>query len=235
MKKLSIFILFCAVIISSCKKQVDDVQVNIILENLSNKTSLGRNYSIDETRFYLSNFKLTDNNGNEQKIKDIYLVKSGANNSFTFKISSGSFTKFIYSFGLDKTTNNSNPNDFEDANPLSTKQDMYWAMLKYRFIVTEAKIDSSTTKDKTPTQPFSMHLGSDTLYKVIETSLLNKPITKGSVITIKIDMNKIFALDAEPFNITNFSNHSEGSDIPKAIIIIDSLVSGIGTDLFIPN
>lgn len=228
--------MFCSIILFSCKKEVgDNVQVNVIIENLTSKTSLDRKYVISESRFYLSNFKLIADNGTELALKDIMLVKSGSNNTFTFNAPANSFTKFIYSFGLDKTTNNLNPNSFEDANPLSVKQDMYWAMLKYRFIVTEAKIDSSITKDKTPTQPFSMHLGSDTLYRVIETDLLNKPITKGSVITIRVNLNKIFALDKDPFNITNFSNHSEAADIPKAIVIVDSLVNGIKTEIFTPN
>lgn len=235
MNKNVLILMFCAISLFSCKKEVDDVQVNIVIENSPNVTSVNRSYTIDETRFYLSNFKLLDANGNAFNIKDILLVKSGNDNTFTFKAPSGSYIKFSYSFGLDKVTNNSNPISFDDANPLSTKQDMYWAMLKYRFIVTEGKLDSSIAKDKTPTQPFSMHLGSDTLYRVIETDVLNKPITKGSVITITVNMNKIFVLDNNTFNITNFSNHSEAADIPKAITIVDSLVHGIRTDIFTPN
>ena len=235
MNKNVLILIFCVLSLFSCKKEVDDVQVNIIIENLVNKTAVNRSYTIEESRFYLSNFKLINANGNELLLKDILLVKNGNNNSFTFKMPKGSFTKFNYSFGLDKTTNNSNPNSFEDANPLSVKQDMYWAMLKYRFIVTEGKLDSSIAKNKTPTQPFSMHLGSDTLYRVIEIDLVNKSITKGSVITIRVNLNKIFALDEDTFNITNFSNHSEVADIPKAIIIVDNLVNGIKTEIFTPN
>ena len=235
MNRNLLILIFCAVSLFSCKKQVDDVQVNIIIENSPNKTAVNRNYTIQESRFYLSNFNLISANGNEVAIKDIILVKNGNNNSFTFKVPSGNFTKFKYSFGLDKTTNNLNPNSFDDANPLSVKQDMYWAMLKYRFIVIEGKLDSSIAKNNTPTQPFSMHLGSDTLYRVIETDLSNNPITKGSVITIRVNLNKIFVLDEDNFNITNFSNHSEAADIPKAIFIVENLVNGIKTEIFTPN
>ena len=232
MKNIHFILLLTVLSILSCKKEENDVQVNISIENYPTKTSVNRNYTIDETRFYLSNFQLLDASGNATTIKDVMLVKSTVDNSFSFKIPSGDFTKFRYSFGLDKATNNSNPNSFDDQNPLSTKQDMFWGMLKYRFIVTEGKIDSSVAKNQTPAQLFSMHLGTDTLYRVITK---DKRITKGSVINIRVNMNKLFVLDADSFNLNSFSNHSDVSQIPRAIKIVDSLVNGIVTDIDTPN
>lgn len=235
MKRIYFILLLSFLGILSCKKETDDVQININIENSPDKTTVNRNYTIDETRFYLSNFQLEDASGNTVLLKDLLLVKSSSNNSFTLKAPAGSFTKFNFSFGLDKATNNLDPNGFDDNNPLSTKQDMYWNMLKYRFIVTEGKLDSSIAKNKIPSVPFSMHLGSDTLYRVISTDLAGKQITKGSVINISINLNKLFVLDKDTFNITNFSNHSDVAQIPKAIAIVDSFVSGFKTDIFSPN
>ena len=234
--KLSSFIIpLCLLLAFSCKKQEEDVKVNITIENSPNKTAVNRNYTIEKTRFYLSNFQLIDGNGNAVNVKDLILVKSGNQNSFTFNLPSGTFSSFRYSFGLDAATNNSNPSNFDDAHPLSTKQDMFWGMLKYRFIVTEGLLDSSTTKDKSPIVPYSMHLGSDTLYRVITQNIAGNKIKRGSVITIRVNMNNLFVLDQDNFNITNFSNHSDVSEIPKGILITDNFVNGIKTEIFSPN
>jgi hypothetical protein len=235
MKSTSFIILFCVFCSIACKKQEEDVQVNITIENSPNITKFSRKYTIDETRFYLSDFQLVDDGGNAVNLKDLILVRSSGKNIFTFNLPSGNFSKFRYSFGLNKSVNNSNPSNFEDNHPLSTRQDMYWGMLKYRFIVTEGKIDSSLEKNKTPLMPFSMHLGSDTLYRIITTDLISNKIKRGSVVTIRVNLNKLFVLDNENFNFTNFSNHSDVSEMPKAIIIMDSLTNGIKTEIFSPN
>jgi hypothetical protein len=236
MKKLSIIFTLCISLFFACKKQVeDDVQVKITINNLKDTTLLGRKYIIDETRFYLSNFQLININGNAENIKDIVIVKNDKDNSFTFNLPSGTFSAFNFSFGLDKNTNNSNPNSFDDTHPLSTKQDMFWGMLKYRFIVTEGKIDTSIAKNQTPIFPVSMHLGTDTLYRVISTTIANNKLKRGSIINISVNLNKLFVLDKDTFDFNSFSNHSDVSQIPRAITIVDSLVNGIKTDIFSPN
>lgn len=235
MKQIATVFLFCLLGIFACKKQEDDVQVKITIENLSGKTPFNRKYNIEETRLYLTNFQLIDIAGNSTHIKDIFLLKSGNDNSFTFNIPSGTYTSFRYSFGLDKSMNNSNPSDFSDTHPLGTKQDMFWGMLKYRFIVIEGKLDSSTAKNNTPSQPFSMHLGSDTLYRVITTSITDNKLKRGSIVNININFNKLFVLDTESFNLNNFSNHSDAAQIPRAITIVDTLMNGINTSIFSPN
>jgi hypothetical protein len=235
MKTISILLSFCILLLFSCKKQEEDVQVKITFYNSPDKTPFNRNYTIDQTRLYLSNFQLIDVSGNIVNIKDLILVKSGNDNSFTFNLPSGTFSSFKYSFGLDKTTNNLDPSNYEASHPLSTEQDMFWGMLKYRFIVIEGKIDSSIAKNKTPEQPFSMHLGTDTLYREITTNIVDNKLKRGSVVSININLNKIFVLDTETFNLNNFSNHSDESQIPRAITIVDTLVSGIKTSIFSPN
>lgn len=228
----SVIIIVLSILIFSCKKE-DKVKVQFNIKS-TGKTSNGRNYQIDasKTRIFFSNFKYVDSAGNETLVKDVFLYKTASNNSFTFDFPEGNYTFFKFSYGLDKTTNNFIPMSFPASSPLSVEEGMYWDMLKYRFSVIEADIDNSASKDQSPNSPFSMHLGTDTLYAEINTSLL--PFN-GSTLAIELDMDKLFVLDADPFQITNFSNHSEPSEIPRAVAIKNSFVSGIQTSIIIPD
>ncbi len=199
----------------------------------SGKTPFGRSYLLDQakTKMLFSNFRYIDNTGKETMVKDVFLYKNG-DKGFSFKVPSGNFTSFRFSFGLDKATNNSTPSSFPASNPLSVETGLYWDMLKYRFLIVEGDIDDSPTKDNTPDAPFSMHLGGDTLYT--EINLTDIP-AKGTTMNIELDMDKLFVLDSDPFLITNFSNHSEPSEIARAVAIKNSFVNGIKTTLWAPD
>lgn len=223
---ISVFVFF------SCKKtSTQGIKINVVFDNLSGKSDVDRAYSIDSARLYLSNFQLIDNDGNPVTIKDLILVRSEKpdyENSFQVEMPKGNYTKLRFSYGLDIATNNSNPAVYSPEHPLSLNQDMYWGMLKYRFLVVEAKIDSSAARNQTPVNSFSMHLGNDTLYRTITKEYAS--ISKGDEITIHLDFQKIFVLDQLAYNINNFSNHSDVSQIPKAILITDAFVNGITTN-----
>lgn len=215
----------------SCKKNEasKQVSVKVTMVNFSGKTAVNRSYAISTARLYLSNFELVDASGNATPVKDLILANStntAAQNSFNFSMPSGNYTKFRYHFGLDHNTNhNTDPATYADAEPLSIAQDMYWGMLRYRFIVVEGDIDSSAAKDQTPANPFSMHLGTDTLYRELNTAMSAAP----KEIDIRIDLSSLFILDTDTFDITHFSNHSSDWEIPHAITITDNFVHSITT------
>lgn len=226
-------------IISCTKKNVGfgggPLRVNVMFENASGKTWVNRSYNIDIARLYLSHFELVDNAGNAKPVKDLLLTNKDNDfdaNSFSFDLPSGTFTKLRFHFGLDPATNNSDPSSFNASHPLSLNQDMYWGMLKYRFIVVEGQIDSSSAKNQTPSNPFSMHLGTDTLYREITSDLGS--INEGGQITIHIDLGKLFILDQSTFDILNFSNHSSTADNPNAIAITNNFVNAIHADIVYP-
>jgi hypothetical protein len=230
MNKTSILI-FLSFFLFSCKKEkVTTVQFVI---NSTGKTPNGRNYTIDDskTKILFSNFKLITSTGSEVMVKDVFLYKSN-NNSFTFKMPDGNFTGFRFSYGLDSVLNNTNPMSYPASSPLSVETGLYWDMLKYRFSVIEASIDNSPGKNQPPNAPFSMHLGSDTLYTIINSTVI--PFN-GSTVNIELDLDKLFVLDTDPFQIINFSNHSEPSEIARAVAIKNSFVNGIKTTLWAPD
>ena len=231
MKKKWILILISICFILSCKKENDKVNVVFTIKS-TNKTANGRSYKIDDskTRIFFSNFKYSDSSGAETVVKDVFLYKTN-NNSFSFNFPKGNYTSFRFSFGLDKTTNNFVPMTFPASSPLSVEEGMYWDMLKYRFLIIEADIDDSSTKDQLPDSPFSMHLGTDTLYT--EINVTDLPI-KGSTLEIELDLDKLFVLDTDPFQIANFSNHCAPSEISRAVDIKNNFVPGIKTSVYTP-
>ena len=224
MQKL-LLLLVCSTLLFSCKKH-DDVTVSFTIKT-SNKTPNNRPYllSVAKTRMLFSNFKYIDKSGNEIPVKDVYLVTSATNN-FEFKFPGGDYTKFKFSFGLDKTKNNSTPSSFSASSPLSVETGLYWDMLKYRFLILEGNIDNSVTKNQAPNTPFSMHLGTDTLYQEIIATNFPK---SGDQLNITLDLDKLFVLDNDVFQLTNFSNHSEPSEIANGVAIRNSFVNSIQT------
>lgn len=232
MNKNLILLCLCVSFIFSCKKNNDD-KVNVVFTIKStNKTANGRSYKIDDskTKIFFSNFKYIDSVGAETLVKDVFLYKTD-NNNFSFDLPKGTYSSFRFSFGLDKTTNNFVPMSFPASSPLSVEEGMYWDMLKYRFLIIGADIDDSPTKDQLADSPFSMHLGTDTMYAEINVTSLP---TKGSTLEIELDMDKLFVLDTDPFLISNFSNHSEPSEISRGVAIKNSFVSGIKTSVHTP-
>lgn len=219
---VSILLLF------SCTKKEEDGKVTFTIKS-SNFTANGRAYTLDDTktRIYFSNFKFKNASGKEVVVKDIFLYKN-SNSSFTYSVPKGNYTTFEFSFGLDAVQNANTPASFSASHPLSVENGMYWDMLKYRFLVVEGNIDNSPTKDQTPATPFSMHLGTDTLYTKIAAVAVPK---SGEALNIELDMDKLFVLDADPFQLINFSNHSEFSEIPRTVAIKNSFVSGIKTTI----
>lgn len=223
LSKWCLFLCLLMLVFSSCEKSENN-RATISFQLIStNKTPIGRNYSIDndKTKLLFSNFLLTDVSGNKTLLKDVFLYKKN-NTDFEVKIPEGNYTTFQFSFGLDAITNNANPINFPASHPLSVEEGLYWDMLKYRFAIIEAMVDNSPTKNQTPNTPISMHLGSDTLYTVISSTTIPK---NGMNLQIQFNLDSLFVLDAEPFQISNFSNHSESAEIARTITIKNSFIN----------
>lgn len=223
MKK--VFFLFVILIaFVACKKETT-TSIVFDLQNFSGTTPMGRGYIIDSNdyKFLFSNFEWVDANSNVTKIKDLFLLSKN-NNTIVFNKPKDDFKTIRFYLGIDKSTNNTLPISYPASNPLSVESGLYWDMLKYRFIIVEGKIDNSLAKNQTPTMPFSMHLGADTLYTPITTNIIPQP---NSTLHVNIDLSKLFVLDEPVFAIKNFSNHSEAAQLEDAISIKNNLLSGI--------
>lgn len=237
MKYQLILYLFCFFLFTNCNKEEtikdNKVTVQFSFVNASGITNANRSYNFDvaKTLVLFSSFEYVDSIGNATKVKDDFLVKQN-NTSFKFDVPVGNYYAFRFSFGIDTSLNNRLPMSFPAAHPLSVESGLYWDMLKYRFMVAQGNIDSSLAKNKTPNLPFSMHLGSDTLFTKINVPQV--PL-QNALVNIQLDLKSLLVLDAEPFRVTNFSNHSESSDIANAVAIKNSFVNNIKVEMSYPK
>jgi hypothetical protein len=220
--KLLIGIMCIAFIFTACKKE-NNTEVQVLFHT-SGKTAVGRSFTFNKFNVYLSDFYLLNAIGDTTYIKDVMLAKLNADNSFSTDVPK-EIQKFGFSFGLSPQLNNSIPESFPASHPLSVEQDMYWGMLKYRFLVIDGgNVDTSYARNQTPVMPFSYHLGTDTLYRKL---VFNRPVVDGDKVKIVLDIDKLFVLDSTRFNLNNFSNHSDPGQIPNAIKMVDAFISGI--------
>jgi hypothetical protein len=141
-------------------------------------------------------------------------------------VPSNSIASLIFSVGLDPAQNNSNPVIFPAGHPLSLDKDMHWGMLKYRFLVAEGGMDSTASKTGPVNFPFSIHLGSDTLYREKFFYLATRNFSE---LHIQIDPLMLFwGYALPPLDPRHhYSNHSSPSEIPEGIELIDNFASRI--------
>lgn len=223
MNKIHIIILLLTITLISCKKNNNTLIVSLDLKVNNEvfetgkiyKDYDGRNIQFNAFKLYISDLEVSDNTSNF--FKDVLLF-AAEKNDLAFAILSPVLKgekNVSGNLGLDTLYNNKNPVSFADSHPLSISQNMYWSMLKYRFLVIEGRIDTSSTKDKTPTFPFSYHIGSDTMLRSFSFNTTNGELS------IPIEILDIFkGIDI----LTHFDNHSETpQQIEKGIIMMDNL------------
>ena len=213
----------------SCKK--NDTNRVLFFIKTTHQTPDSRNYNFSKLKIYFSGFRIYDHSGNPTLLKDVVLVKN-TEDGFSFQFPNGNYHKLTFGFGLDSTLNSSDPTVFDATHPLSLEQDMYWGMIKYRFLVLEGSVDSSSSKTNSPNTPYSMHLGTDSIYQQIT---FIEQLIQGSNIEITLDLDQVFKHAADPYNPIDFSNQSTTSEIPKTIEISRNFVNGITIKQVIPN
>jgi hypothetical protein len=226
------FLIFWSAFLFSCKKD-NNTSISFYMESgLSTSSSVdsvnGRAASFTAFRCYISNVRLVTSANDTVSLSDYYLYEYSPGSVATVAEIDGPgflITKILLSVGLDKTLNNSNPVSFPAGHPLSLDKDMYWGMLKYRFIVSEGAIDSTEAKNGTVNFPFSIHLGTDTLYRELSFPV---SIPGNTDVFIKADPTKMFSgpegiLDMRDY----YSNHSSPLEIPDAIKLMNNFAAGI--------
>lgn len=225
-----IFLLLSALFIFSCKKREDGNKV-LFKFQIPSEMANGRNLSVSKLKIYFSNFMIYNDAGDSTLIKDVILVKN-PEEGFSFVLPRGNYKKLVFDFGLNKILNSTDPTTISAAQPLSLEQDMYWGMIKYRFLVIEGNIDSTASKSSAPNTPYSIHLGTDTLWRQIT---FNDSLRNNTNIEIHLNLQDIFKHAADAYNPLDYGNQSTTSDIPQAISITNNFVNGITVQQVAPN
>ncbi len=189
------------------------------------------NYDLNLKKFklYLSDITLRRADGTEKEIMDILLADVGDRETgqFTLELPADEFTEIYIGFGLNPEQNNSIPESFEREHPLSSFNQMYWTMLKYRFAILEGRSNLIDSLGSASDKLNAYHPGADTLYRSNVYPLNLKLSENGSqTISLNIDLYELFngneKLDllAEP---QTHSEPSDSADFSRATKFMDNL------------
>lgn len=239
--KLSATLLFSLLIFLSCEKDPEENSPKAQLRfktEMSTKSGSQRvfigdtieigpyEFNLKKFKLYVSNINLNKSDGTSVLLKDILLADVGDNETgeFLADIEEGNYNSVTLSFGLDSIQNNSVPENFAREHPLSSFNQMYWTMLKYRFAIFEGrsnKIDSlGTATDRLN----AYHPGTDVLYRSRTFPLdinVTTQSTRTIILNLKLDElfygNDTIDLRTEP------QTHSEPVDFHVATKFMDNL------------
>jgi len=249
-EKIKYTSLFFAVIgliaaITGCKKNGEKIDSDLRVEFQLQDD--GENYNLEEVfrisgstdifvdkfQFYVSDFAMTNSDGETRDIKEISLFSFESNGKATldFEMPKGIYENISFGVGVKKTLNEGDPANYnEEGHPLNTIENNYWGWATmYRFITIEGRYDSDL--DGTFEGTFAYHTGLEDSYRNF--SLDHEMRVKKNdenILAFKIDVEQILgaagnALDvaAEPYyhgGMENFHLSEKISDnLLNAIVI----------------
>jgi hypothetical protein len=227
---------------SKDEKAILTVNMNLMAEgNTINKGQVlnhpqGFPFKVDEFKLYISNVRLTDNKGNTVPLnmegtpgakEGVFLFWLGKENSFKGSLAPGQYTRLSFDLGLRPSLNDLDPNQFSREHPLSRNTDMYWDMLKYRFLTFEGAADPN--QNGSYDLYYTYHLGGNDFLRQAELDInLNIENGKSENVTVKIDVIKIFSNEQGNIDITSFfSYHGQDLEKEKGLKMMDFLQASI--------
>ena len=189
----------------------------------------GRNFSMFGLRTYFSDVYLVKENGDRVLADDLDLLEwPGTKNTISATLDFEQFSKIEFNIGLDATTNNSTPIDFEDSHPLSADQDMHWGMLKYRFLSFFGEVDTSDLGDQALSNTIVYHLGNDLLYSPVSITKTIDFTADNSNLELVFEVDELFNGSAGTIDKkTQRVNHSSEATLPWAQIIMSNFVESL--------
>lgn len=220
-----IVLLFISLSVASCQKDDDENEDNnptIETKDLSlhfmNKWdgeafAYNTVYSIDgvdikfqEIRYYLSNFEISDAEGNSEALSTVLLIDAGLTEHLNLSVLADDWTDVAsmdFLLGLDEVTNHLDPT-VQDA-PLNDGT-MHWGWAPesgYKFIKIEGERDLNG--DGT-FEPFSIHAATDNLKRSISKDINMDVENNGLMIMTHVDYSAFFEgvdMSADPLDGTH--------------------------------
>lgn len=241
------FLLAFILLLSACTKNDEKIETSststIQFETFSQGAKVtelqsislydGYSYKITALKYYISNIRLVNEQGQEIPFKTdanilgseqgVFLYEYGKNESFSGSIPANHYLKIRFDLGLDSVLNNLDPNQFSAEHPLSRDKDMFWDMMKYRFVVMEGNVD--TAKLDLYNFPFSYHLGGKDFLRNIEMNIdWNVKSDQVTSLPIRIDLDKVFTDGSNKIDIlTFFSYHSMDEQKEIGMQLMDNI------------
>lgn len=188
MKRLPLFFAFIVLIISSaCNDEQKTTSMQVAFKGKYGDDPLimyksydfhsGMNINFTMLNFYLTDFTLIKENGEEEVIHDLEFVdisashedNASANVGYVFDVENipiGKYKGIRFNIGVPPELNSMTPADFASNNPLS-KTSHYWeSWQSYIFNKIEGNLDTLGTGDLNT--GFAIHSGSDELFRILQ-------------------------------------------------------------------
>lgn len=237
----------CLLIVSSCSKDdpmppviPSDPQgtVEVRFNPTLNGTALNLNeivsgpnqqrMTIETFKFYLSNIKALSGNDALGSTEVALVDLSLSDNSFRFKANPGTIDALSFNVGLTPEQNGTNnpdfnPAAFENTNPLSVYNTMYWTWASgYIFLKIEGRTDTTLAQNATPSFTWFYHSGLDTLLRSYQLDNMSIAVEAGktSIIELSFEFNDIFMRNGQPINMIDeyFTHTSDHFELAEDVI-----------------
>lgn len=155
---LQLLILFLFASTLSAQNNIT-VKINHLLEgeefeyDVNSKNDLENDFKLDRLEYYISNFKITHDGGQEIIIDDLYVLVSLTSKAAPTEIDLGEFDvdeveKVSFFFGIDEEANHADPALWPEGHALAPKfPSMHWGWAAgYRFIALEGLSGPATNQ-----------------------------------------------------------------------------------------
>lgn len=152
----------------------------------------GRNFTIENNSYYISNMRLVNNEGVEVPFTGQYLLaKTGESNELELEgIAAGTYTKIRFDVGIDSVTNHADPSTYPGTSPLALQApSMHWSWASgYIFYRLEGLVDTTAAKNGAVDTGWKIHLGTDAKLTSVELDI-DLMISTDSHPAVNINMN----------------------------------------------
>lgn len=182
----------------------------------------GMRMTVEEFRFYLSEFSLFGSSG-KASIRDLALIDfTNGKTDFEMEIPPGTYSNLTFAVGVPASLNGIgdstfNPAKYPKGHPLNLQNNMYWtSSTGYVFLRIEGKLDTSLTQDKPMLYPWFYHSGTNALYEYRSMGNLNLKIngSEPAELKLNLELNDIFRFQADTIRMkqeqfTHTTDHFE--------------------------
>lgn len=201
----------------------------------------GYHVSFDALKFYLSNISLIKNNGDEIELSDIeffdlendILLKK-------FSIPNGNYKGIKFGWGVPVELNGTDDENFDPTiygsdHPLNLDNNMYWTWAAgYRFLIFDGRYDTTPSTNSDIPDPFSIHTGTDEVYREIEN--LSVPFTFDNEsnlrLMINVDLSKSFYSENDTIDLSlPEDNQAHVTNIQLHHRLMDNIIAGTSYDI----
>lgn len=184
--------------------QLQDDGVNYNLEDvfrINGETDI----FIDKFQFYVSDFAMTNSDGEKRDIEEISLFtfESDGKASLNFEMPKGQYENISFGIGVKKELNEADPANYNtEGHPLNTIENTYWGWATmYRFITIEGRFDADL--DGEFEGIYAYHTGLEDSYRnfALDHELRVKK-NNDNVLAFTIEVEQILGAAGNSVNVT---------------------------------